>query len=131
MLGIEHVLRVNGRAFVQRPARPKITRTQVLSMGAVHPIVSSVPLLHTASRMARTLDQVGHEHSQSGGSGALLPVVREVPRPRQDHALHDQVGRSVLVHAAASKGRHKQKMRLRHTTVVFYRRLMLLLFGSE
>lgn len=112
MLGVEHVLCVDGRALVQRPARPQIARPQVLSMGAVHFVVPSVPLLHTATSVASTLDQVGLEHSQPSGRGALLSVVREVPRPRQDHALHDQIGRSVLVHAAASQGRHKQKVRL-------------------
>lgn len=131
MLGVEHVLRVYGRAPVERPARPKVAGAQVLPMGAVHLVVPSVPLLHTTSGVARALDQIGPEHREPGGGGALLPVLGEVPRPRQDHALHAQVGRPVLVHAAATQRRHLEEVRLRLAAALLHRRLVLLLRRLE
>ena len=98
-------------------------------MGAVHTAVSGVLVLHAAADLARPLHQVGPEHCQSGAGGPLLPELREVSRPRQNHAVHDQVNRPVLLHAPQTQGRHIEKVRVRHTAAVLHGRLMLLLLG--
>ena len=127
VLGVEHVLRVHGRALEQRPSRSQESRPQILPMGAVHTLVSSVSILHTTPDLASFVDEIRPQHSQSSSGGSLLPVVREVSGPRQDHALHAQVSRPVLVHAATPKRRHQQEVRLRHTAAVLHGRFVLLL----
>ena len=128
VLGVEHVLRVHGRAPEQGPAGPQEPRAQVLPVGAVHTALSGVPLLHAAPHMARLVHQVRSQHCQPRASGALLSDLREIPGSRQDHALHDQVDRSVLVHAPPPQDRHhEQEVRLRHPAVVLHGRLVLLL----
>ena len=100
-------------------------------MGAVYTFVSSVSILHTTPDLASIVDEIRSQYSQSSSSSSLLSVVREVSGPRQNHALHAEISRSVLVHAATPKRRHQQKVRLRHTAVVLHGRFMLLLCWLE
>ena len=93
MLGLEHILCIYGRTPNQGSSRSQESRAQVLPVGALHPPVPGLPLLHAAPHVARPLHQVRPQHRQPGAGRPQLPELREVPRPRQDHALHDQVHR--------------------------------------
>jgi hypothetical protein len=120
LLGLQHILRIYGRALDQRPSGSQKSCTQILPVGAVHPLVSGLSILHTTLDMARSLHQIRSQHSQPGPGGPQLPVERKVPGSRQDHALHDQVSRPVLVHEAEAQRRHLEKVRLRYPAALLH-----------
>ena len=131
MLGLKYILCIYGRTFNQRPSRSKKSSLEILSMGAIYSLVSGFFILHTTFNLESTFNKIRSKYCKSRTSSSFVSKLGEVSRSRQDHVVHDQIGRSILVYEATSKRRRDQEMRLWHTTVVFHGRVVLLLYGLE
>ncbi len=131
MLGIEHVLCIDGRAFEQRTSRSQKSRTQILPMGAFHSALSSISVLFATLVLACTLEQIRYKHIECRTGGPVVSEFRKVPRSWQDNDVHGQVDWPVFVHKTQTQDGHNEEMRLRHTTVVLHWFVVLLWWHIE